>query len=208
MVEAVAGVRDEIKNGLFAELRKAGVLGNKEKAPEPTPASNPTPAPAASLSERDIERVVIREQSLGRAEAMYGLDEKRLTHLRRAIGAENPADIGAFVNSFASDMGWQRVTTTAPSTPIDNSKTAQPAPTTPAAGAATQPATGILGPASPGDSRDSEAVLVSRPQEATGHDFERLVVKHGMAKALEMWSANVNAYLRTVKVVPPGRRTR
>ncbi len=59
------------------------------------------------------------------------------------------------------------------------------------------------GTAAPMDYRDSDGVINSRPLEATAHDLEAYVLKHGQAKGLEMFQARVLSALRGVRIKSP-----
>lgn len=64
------------------------------------------------------------------------------------------------------------------------------------------------GPAASSNARDYEGIFETDPLRSTPDDFSRLAVKMGREKALQFVSDRVNAYLRTVKLVPDNRRQR
>lgn len=67
-----------------------------------------------------------------------------------------------------------------------------------------QPTTNISdkGSAAPTAATDPDAIYETRPLDATSFDFDRLVTKHGHHRAHEIAARNINAYLRTVRLVP------
>lgn len=208
--EALAPVmtemRTEIRNGVFAELRKAGALGKEKPNAEPAapaPAAAPAPSgPTLAEIERTVETKLVVQQMLA-----DGLTESQVGYLKAAIEHSKPDNIIAFARSWRADLGLAK----APTQPVSQPATAQtPSASAPAQGAT--PAAPIkapnLGAPAPGDSLDVEALIASQPLNASSHDFENLAAKVGRAKAEQMVQASVNAFLKTVRIVPENRRRR
>lgn len=203
ITEAMTSVR----NGIHADLRKAGVYDTKPiKAPTPVDAS-PTPvAPSASPHPVDVQQLLARESAFVRAVAPAGLSDEQYAVVEETYRAVNPPDPRAWAAGFLKAMGIGNKT--APPSTVTPTINTAPAPGQPIPAVTPPRATPDLGAPAPGDQRDSEAVLLNRPLDANGHDFDRLAAQHGREKALQMWNAHVNTFLRGVKLVSPSRRQR
>lgn len=205
--EVLAGVLPELRNGIFADLRKAGVFKpEKPTAPESPPAT--TAAQSASMSPSDVKTMLAYDRAITRAEVEHKLTDRQSTRMRAALEVDKPDDVGAWAASYLTDMGLMKsAATVAPATPLQPAT--PPAPAAPTAPVASKPNISDKGPAAPSDARDSEAIYDNRPLDATHHDFERLVLKKGnREQALQFAADRINAYLRTVKLVPDNRRQR
>lgn len=62
------------------------------------------------------------------------------------------------------------------------------------------------GPATAGDVRDVESFVRTRPSEMTSADFERLQLKVGREKALQMVQESVNLHMKKIRLTPDRRR--
>jgi hypothetical protein len=198
-------------NALIAQARREGAASaTKKVAPAPAAPSNPAPvAPAsapdqiASMAAR-LEEMEMRGR-FDRIAIKAGLDDSQADDMFVLFKAQRPQDPQAWLGekSKVFGIGPRPASTTPISATTTAPTSAQPAP------AATAPKVPpALGSPAPGDARDEESILLNRPLEANSHDFTRLVSKHGPVKALEMWSSNVNAYLRGVRLVPENKRSR
>lgn len=92
---------DDVRNGVFAELRRSGVLADKPKAKaaakdDETP-NGTTAQPAADP--RRFDRTMVR---LGIGPK---LSERQMMALERDFLADNPSDPDAFIKQWASDFG-------------------------------------------------------------------------------------------------------
>lgn len=143
----VAAITKSISDGVFATLRRAGVMPNKSAptvAPNTDATTTPTPvtvaAPAVDPSRyRELDRAVTRA---GMAETLSGTAYKRL---ERAFADENPDDAESWVTDYFEGMGVKRGATapaTAVTTTTTTTPTAAPA-ATPAPVPAPAPATAI-----------------------------------------------------------------
>lgn len=84
-----------VKDSLFAELRRSGVLGKgkKESAPEQANGSQPTVNRASS------------ERALLRAMNRYDLSDAAAARVEKAYDAEGPEDPGAWLSTYMADLG-------------------------------------------------------------------------------------------------------
>lgn len=115
----------ELRNGLFADLRKAGALG-KEKPSAESPAT-PTPPSAAApaqtgLSMADVEAMLEQDRAITRAQIEHKLNDAQVRRMKSALKADKPEDVGTWATAYLSDMGLVRTetpttTTTTASTP-------------------------------------------------------------------------------------------
>lgn len=205
-LDQVKGLMTEMltgfKNATFAELRRAGAFG-KDKAAEPAPAPAPSPqptpsAPAAAqaglVSMDEVQLLLARRDVVSSRVAKYGLNEAQAKRFEAALSGVPRDQLPTEADAYLNDLGL--------------AKAPQPA-TAPAQAAAPVPAKPNIsdrGSAAPTDMRDSDGVVNSRPLEITGHDMDSLILKHGEAKALQMFQERALAALRGVRIRPPGRR--
>lgn len=181
-------------NGLFANFRKAGLLG-KEKPSEPTPPPSPTPsAPSAQagLTGADLDARFELERVVASREGKHGLSEAQTKRLRAALHGVSRESIAAEADSYLADLGLVKAT-----------PPPQPAtPQTPATPAPAKPNLSDRGTASPSDLRDYKGVLNSRPLEITGHDVDALVLEHGEDKGLDELQKHILSALSRVRIKP------
>jgi len=200
LTEAMTSVR----NGIHADLRKAGVYDTKpSKAAAPADVPSATVAPAAATQSVDVQQLLARESAFVRAVAPAGLTDEQYAVVEETYRAVNPPDPRAWAAGFLKAMGIGK-TNAPPSTNNDQKQ----APSAAAVPAAVQRVAPDLGSPAPGNQRDEEAIMLNRPLDGNGHDFERMVSKHGKEKALQMWRDGVNSHLRGIKLTPEARRQR
>lgn len=193
----------EAKRETEAKTR-ARVLQEIEAAKAPPPAPKPAAKSDGSMSAADVQALLARDRAFTRATATANLNDRQLARMEAALNADNPSDVAAWSAAYIEDLGLAKLVTQ-PVAAIA-AEPIKPAPaTTPPA-----PATNISdkGPASSGGSRDSQGIYDTRPQDATRDDFERIATVMGREKALQFAADRINAYLRTVKLVPENRRPR
>jgi hypothetical protein len=96
---------DEMRNGLFADARRAGMLGKDSKTKQPQrggdedpPSSSPATAPDP-MKFRELDRAVTR---LGFADK---LDDTAFKRMERAFIEEAPTDAAAWVKGFLGGFG-------------------------------------------------------------------------------------------------------
>lgn len=144
------------RDAMFADLRRAGVLGGKDKKPGAKEASAP-PAPEAP----DIASVIARERAFTRAIARVDISDKALARMETAFQAASPEDVGGWVSEYLSDLGLSRADTVATAKPPNQNNTGEPPIT----------AAGAPGGVSRGEVRD--------PYSLTAEDVQALIRKHG-----------------------------
>ncbi len=193
----VGSMLGELRNGIFADLRKAGAL-KQDKTNETPPQPAPSPATPASalesLSKVDVERMLDVRSASERMRHERKATDAQLRHFQRAVEFEKPTDVFAFASSYFDDLGIGKAAP-APVNPLPSNPAPQ-LPGTPPAPLADR------GPPSPAPNRDVDAILEANPLSLTQHDIARLKAKHGEAKAREMIARHVNEALAGKKAVP------
>jgi hypothetical protein len=103
------------KNAMFADMRKAGVLG-KEKPAEPSSTPSPSAvAPASTgLTEADLETRLEQERVITKAQVENKLTDAQVKRMKSALRAEKPDDVSTWTTSYLADLGLVR---TEPATP-------------------------------------------------------------------------------------------
>lgn len=166
----------ELRNGLFADLRKAGALG-KEKTP-PEPPSSPSAAAPASpgLSMADVEAFVSRDRVLTRVEIENKLTEAQSGYMRAALKDADPLELPAKAASYLTAMGL--------------AKGAEPIPLTPAAAVVAVPASGPpisdKGSPAPGSATNWEREFAENPIGMSPAARAAMDAKHGVEKGRRM----------------------
>lgn len=113
----IGEVFGELRNGLFADLRRAGALKKDEPAPTPAPQSAAAAAPAPTgLSMADVEAMLERERVITRVATEHKLTDAQVKRMKGMIAAEKPDDVSGWVSAFVTDMGLVRQTTDQPPT--------------------------------------------------------------------------------------------
>jgi hypothetical protein len=202
---AVAAQLAEFKNGFFADLRKAGAIDKPKSAPSAAVAQAPVEAPAAPTAAQaapDFEASYARERAFTRVIDKAGLTPEQEAFVEETYRQLKPSDPAAWATTFLKNMGIGAKnapvpTATQQATQVAASPAVPPRPTTNISD---------RGPATAGDVRDVETFVQTRPLEMTSSDFERLQLKVGREKALQMVQESVNAKLRTIRMTPDRRR--
>ncbi len=196
--KAVAGATTAAQNGVYATLRKSGVLkdgpnngSNGHGAPQapvnPTPNGSPAPTVAAIppgfVAVGDVKRLIEQSNAVIRIASQNQLTDAQVTRMTRALDAENPDDPSAWTNSYLEDLGLKKVASPAPALPAPATPptTLQPTP-----GAPQSPPISDKGPAAPGNVDDTERRLQATPRLITGADRRVLEAKYGPEKANQM----------------------
>lgn len=96
--ELLAGELKGFRDGIFADLRKAGALGKGEKREDPKPTEGGQP-----LTTADVERMTTRANQFGRATA--GLSDEQVSLMERLYRAENPEDVAAWAKETRAALG-------------------------------------------------------------------------------------------------------
>ena len=167
----------DFRNGIFADLRKAGALGKGAKADDGQPAAT-TPQPASTADE--VQSIVTRERAFNRAISSVQLTDAQFSRMERAFQLEKPEDPGAWVRDYVADLGVGK----------QSALGAQP-PTNPAVNPATPPASAGGAPAPlPAASHQAE------PWRHSKDDVAALIREHGMQKAGTMLRGQLRAALQ------------
>jgi hypothetical protein len=201
---AVAEAFGELRNGLFADLRKTGALDKPKPSPTaPAAASVPVeapgaPGPAPGMTAADLHRELARDRAFFRATDSAGLTDEQARFVEETYRAVNPPDPATWATTFLKTMGL------GPKSPPTQASAPVAAPAL--AANPSQPSFTDKGPAASSVARDPLAIIQNDPRKANSDDFRRLVAQHGQAKASEMWRKHTMAFLETVKVRPDGRR--
>src|SRR5262245_33400308 len=99
--DLLAGELKSFRDGVFADLRKAGALGKGEKPTGETPAPQ---GGAQPLTAADVERISERASELGRG--LAGLSDDQAAIMRRLFKADAPEDVGAWVKQTRASLGF------------------------------------------------------------------------------------------------------
>jgi len=111
------------ENGLFANARKAGLLGKDKSAPDSSatpPASAAAPA-STGLTEADLEARLEQERVITRVQVENKLSDAAVKRLKSAMRAEKPDDVSSWTSAYLADLGLVRQAespTPAPSAPV------------------------------------------------------------------------------------------
>jgi hypothetical protein len=198
-------IATEVKNGIHADLRRSGVYDKPKPAPSAAVAQAPVEAPAAPTAAQavpDFEASYARERAFTRVIDKAGLTPEQEAFVEETYRQLKPSDPAAWATTFLKNMGIGAKnapvpTATQQATQVAASPAVPPKPTTNISD---------RGPATAGDVRDVETFVQTRPLEMTSSDFERLQLKVGREKALQMVQESVNAKLRTIRMTPDRRR--
>ena len=101
----VTSIVAEVKNGIFAELRRAGVF----KAGKDDGATAQSQTAAAStpsgLTADDVQKMLAARDALHGASADAKLNEKQRARMVRAYELEKPTDAAAWARDYLADLG-------------------------------------------------------------------------------------------------------
>jgi len=184
----VAAITKSITDGVFASLRRAGVLNDAKPKP-PTGGDTPTATTTGSngISASDVQSMIEQASAITRVSVEYGLQPDAEASLKKLIAVEKPDDPLMWGRSFAESMGLKRgatapvtAVTSAPTITITNS-TAAPA-ANPAPVPAPQPAT-----ANPVTDRGSPPPSTRPLEERSLYDMseadrQEYISRHGPTK--------------------------
>lgn len=185
MTEMLGG----FKNALFADMRRAGVLG-KEKAtetPTPAPATAAASAPVSTgLSAADVEAMLEQERVITRVQFENKLTDAQIKRMKAALKADKPEDVSTWTSTYLADMGLVRQ---ADSNPVP---TIQPQP----AGA---PISDKGSPA-PGGVTNWEREYAENPLGMSTAAKALMDAKHGVEKARKMRLEAAQAQAARIRV--------
>lgn len=101
-----------MENALFANARKAGMLGKEKPAEKSEPAPS-APQPAV-ITESDLDARLEQERVITRAQVEHKLSDPAVKRLKAALRADRPEDVSAWTATYLADLGLVR--TSEPST--------------------------------------------------------------------------------------------
>src|SRR5688500_18714004 len=89
----VSALVAQVKDGIFAELRRSGVFkgGQDPKPNDPSP-ETPAAATPSSVSAQDVDRLVSRARAFERVTAKAQLTDKQAARMEAALRADAPED--------------------------------------------------------------------------------------------------------------------
>lgn len=194
----------QVKNGVHADLRRAGVYDKPKDPPPAAPVAKTTEPSTATASDpkAEFQQILTRQRAFDRVAASAGLSDRQLARMEESFQALNPPDPAEWARGYLEDLGLGKANTpvqpvSIQATPVVASPVVPPKPTTNISD---------RGPATAGDVRDEETFVRTRPLEMTSSDFERLQLKVGREKALQIVQESTNAKLRTIRMTPDRRR--
>lgn len=188
-------IATQVRDGVFAELRRSGQLKTDKPAPT-APAAAPVPmeapgAPAPGyMTATDYQQARSRDRALDRALSAHGLADGQRDMIESLYMSVNPPDPSAWASDLIVKLGLGK---SAP----QQAASVQPTPTQGAAPAANF---SDKGPPAANVARDPKAILAHRPLEITSEDLSRLKADVGEVKALEMHRDNVRAHLKSIRL--------
>lgn len=166
----------EQKNGIFADLRKAGAFGKGDKTKETETAGS---LPAAPSTADDMRRIAQRERQLGTV--LAGLTPAQSARIERLYTAENPDDVVAWGQQVRADFGFDG--TGGGVQPVNPPRPAAPNGT---------PASDAGGPAAPRTFTEDTPLVHMKPE-----DRQHLIKEKGLA----WYNAMLRQQLKGTRVV-------
>lgn len=181
---------NQAQNGVFAKLRKAGVLkgGNDDEGAGGSPPA--PPAASAGLSADDVQKLVFRATAFERVAVENKLTDAQRKRMDAALKAENPDDVSSWSTSYLTDMGIVK----APPSPTPNG--GAPAP---GAGAPRGPSSSDRG----GPARDTSLAHEGQVWKMTPADVQALIREKGFQAAAHELRARMKQDLRGVRLLMP-----
>ena len=177
IAEAVAGIGTEVKNGVFAELRRAGAL--KQDKPASTPTSEPAPpspsAPQAGISAADMKAFVERTRTIERMAAKNEWTDAQLRRAESAMASVPIESLAQELTSFATEMNL--VKSEQKPQPVNSTNVTQQLP------ASTGQPISDKGSPAPGGVLDWEREFADKPHAMSKAARDRMDAKLGVDKA-------------------------
>lgn len=187
----------EAKNGVNADLRRAGVFKKQEPAVEtpatPVPAKNPgTPNAAAGLSLADVEAMLERERVITSRATEHKLSDAQIRRMKSALSGVTPDAFATEADAFLNDLGLVKAHVPTPSQP--QAPVVQPG--------AAQPISDKGSPA-PGGVLDWEREYAENPIGMSSAARQRMDAKYGPEKARRMRIEAAQRQAEVIKVTRP-----
>lgn len=177
--EALTAVLPDLRNGIFADLRKAGAFTKGKAEAEPVATPSPGPAPAQTgLSMADVEAMLERERVITARATKYDLGEGAIRRMKSALSGVAPDQLATEADAFVSDLGLARLASNI--NQPSNTAPAQPAPVS------TAPPLSDKGSPAPGGVLDWEREFAENPIGMSSAARQRMDAKYGAEKARRM----------------------
>lgn len=189
----------QAKNGIFADLRKSGVLKSKDGTAgegtaagegvdkSTTNAGQQAPNNTAGISADEVQKLIAGATALERVATENKLTDKQRSRMEAALKAEKPADVGAWAKSYLEDMGIMKVTTSTTKDAAGNG--------------------GVLGGAGRSDrgspGRDTSLAHEGQVWKMTAADVQALIREKGFQAAAHELRARMKQDLRGTKLTLP-----
>lgn len=183
--EVLGPVLSEFRNGIFADLRKAGAFKPDKPVEHPNPTPTPQQAPgapnaAAGLSVADVEAMLERERVITARATKYELTDAQIRRMKSALSGVAADQFAIEADAFLNDLGLVR---TAAAT--QQSQPVQPQVTQVAQPSNQHPASDKGSPA-PGGVLDWEREFAENPIGMSPAARQRMDAKYGADKARRM----------------------
>lgn len=190
VTEALTAALPELRNGIFADLRRDGAF-KKDKPTEQPAAASATSAPAAGLSVADVESMLERERVIASRAAKHDLNDNVVRRMKSALQGVDASRFAAEADSFLSDLGLVK----APPQPAAPAG-AQPQPSNP------QPLSDKGAPV-PGGVLDWEREFQENPIGMSVAARRAMDAKHGADKGRAMRLEAARLRAEGIRVVRP-----
>ena len=192
----VGDIAKQVKDGVFAELRRSGVFkGGKD--PEPgdgggagAGGDKSPPNATPGLSPADVQKLIARETAFERIATEHKLTEGQRKHVKAALDSASPEDVGGWAKTFLTDLGIVKAPPTANQS---NNGGAQ--------GAAPNRSPGISDGGAP--TRDTSLNHEGQVWKMTKADVDALVKEKGFQAAAHELRARMKQDLRGTRIMFP-----
>ena len=198
VTEVVAAALPDLRNGIFAELRKSGAFAKGKDPGEAPPTASPPPGPApasSGLSKAEVEAMLELERVVTTRATKLDLGEGAIRRMRSALSGIAVENLASEADSYVSDLGLGRLATTI--TPPSTTAPAQPAPVS------TAPPISDKGSPAPGGVLDWEREYAENPIGMSSAARQRMDAKYGAEKARRMRVEAAQRQAETIRVTKP-----
>lgn len=180
----------ELKNGLFAEARRSGLLGGNKEPKTDTKPEGATTQPTG-MSAADVQKIVTRERALERSATEHKLTDGQRKRMEQALAADNPDDVSAWSRTYLEDVGIVKAAGAPNATPNQN----------PNSGAAPTLKPGPNSSDRGSPSRDESLNAQGQVWKMTKADVEQLIATKGIQGAGHEIRSRLKHDLRGVRLV-------
>jgi hypothetical protein len=184
----------EAKNGVNADLRRAGVFknGKDDKTQPVTPAAAAAPA-SSGLSAADVQAMLKRDRVITTRSVKHELDAAKTRWLETALHGVEPERLDEVADSFLNELGLVKAAqpATAPQPPSPQIQPGSPVPTS------------DKGSPAPGGVLDWEREYAENPIGMSPAARQRMDAKYGAEKARAMRLEAARAQAERIRVTKP-----